>query len=1171
MSFQHLKALLSARINEDGENARVAGLLHALTLWGIPMLLFIVGLRVVSGENLMDSEHVFIFILILFFVTGQFLIRRGYLRLTSSLIMFAAWGGITFTAWGALGLHDASLLGYLTVLFASSILLGNIETLTFFVLSLLVIWWFAYLEAIGVRAPALAQSPYSFARDLSIAFVSSGAIIYFIVHALRRFISQSEREIRERKEADETLLQFRQVMDETNEAIFMVDPETSRYIDFNRSACESLGYSRDELLQLGVINISKNAVNMQAWHERVDLIRNNELRVFETVYLRKDGTTFPVEVSARILDYGRRKPLVAVVRDITERKRAETVIRESEERFRKVFHSSPIAICITTLMDGRLLDANYAYWDLTGLDAERSIGKNLVELHIWSDQNERDEFVRKLTEKRSHYDPDSRFFDASGRTRYTLAFYELIQIGEDECILSMFYDMSGQKRTMEALRQSEMRTRALLEAMPDMLLELSADGIIRSMVPPKGMEQYMLPENFVGRHVREVLLESSASQTLFALGRVIETGHMSAFEFEMDMNDLRGVMEARLVSSGSDTVLMMIRDITQQKTIERERENLIDELEGKNAEAEILREGAAAVALSLDFDETVSRILDQLQRAVPYDSASVQLLVGDELEIIGGRGFPEGKDPTGMRFPFDEDDPAYPILRDGLPYIYYPDIQQASGRFKGFFHVHILSWLAVPLYARGRLTGMFVIDGFESHKFTEAHARFVVTFANQVAVTLENSRLYAELQLELKKQIALRNAITAITSSLRLNEVLGEICKQMASGIDATSAYIASYDPAHSSYTVVADYLSPHVNELEQVSDLNTTYFKKDGAWLFDETNDADFAIIHADDESLTPLARHNLLLYGAKSVLYIPLFVQDRLIGHAELWESRRKRVFTSEEIAFCRAISLQAAIAIENADLFEEVQKELALRKALISELESKNSELERFTYTVSHDLKSPLFTIRGFLGYLEQDAFSGNRERMKADMQRIIDATDRMQRLLNELLELSRIGRLKNEPEYVSFEELAREALELVQGRIMERGVSVHLDADLPTVHGDRQRLLEVLQNLLDNAAKFMGDQREPRIEIGQEGVDGDGKPIFYVRDNGIGILPEHHDRVFGLFNKLDIQTEGTGIGLALVKRIVEVHEGRIWVKSALSPQGEAGGGTTFFFTLPTNPSD
>jgi signal transduction histidine kinase len=180
----------------------------------------------------------------------------------------------------------------------------------------------------------------------------------------------------------------------------------------------------------------------------------------------------------------------------------------------------------------------------------------------------------------------------------------------------------------------------------------------------------------------------------------------------------------------------------------------------------------------------------------------------------------------------------------------------------------------------------------------------------------------------------------------------------------------------------------------------------------------------------------------------------------------------------------------------------------------------------------------------------------------MQRITDATEKMQRLLNELLELSRVGRLRNDPVSIPFEGLVREAVELVQGRIMERGIAVHIDSNMPVVFGDRPRLLEVVQNLVDNAAKFMGEQPAPRIEIGWS-EDENGRPIFHVRDNGIGIPPEHHERVFGLFNKLDVKAEGSGIGLTLVKRIIELQGGRIWVQS------EAGKGATFFFTLPVAP--
>ena len=227
---------------------------------------------------------------------------------------------------------------------------------------------------------------------------------------------------------------------------------------------------------------------------------------------------------------------------------------------------------------------------------------------------------------------------------------------------------------------------------------------------------------------------------------------------------------------------------------------------------------------------------------------------------------------------------------------------------------------------------------------------------------------------------------------------------------------------------------------------------------------------------------------------------------------------------------------------------------------ELEARSAEMERFTYVVSHDLKSPLVTIRGFLGYVEQEARTGDLERMTADMNRIRKATDRMGRLLDDLLELSRTGRIDRPHEDLPLIELVREARGLVEGRLAGRGVRVEVEGPLPSVHGDPQRLVEVLQNLLDNAAKFMGDQPEPRVWIGSR-VEGDGRVLVFLRDNGIGIEPEHHERVFELFQRLDPQEEGTGLGLALARRIVAAHGGRLWVES----EGR-GCGSTFYMTLP-----
>ncbi len=163
-----------------------------------------------------------------------------------------------------------------------------------------------------------------------------------------------------------------------------------------------------------------------------------------------------------------------------------------------------------------------------------------------------------------------------------------------------------------------------------------------------------------------------------------------------------------------------------------------------------------------------------------------------------------------------------------------------------------------------------------------------------------------------------------------------------------------------------------------------------------------------------------------------------------------------------------------------------------------------------------------------------------------------------LLADLLELSRVGLLVDRPEDVAFGEIVDEALELVTGTVCERGVEVEVASDLPGVHGDRARLVGALQNLLENAVRYMGRQASPRIEIGWR--RDESEQVLFVRDNGIGIDPEYHGKIFELFERLDATRGGSGVGLAVVKRIVELHGGRVWVES----EGE-GHGSTFCFTL------
>lgn len=237
-----------------------------------------------------------------------------------------------------------------------------------------------------------------------------------------------------------------------------------------------------------------------------------------------------------------------------------------------------------------------------------------------------------------------------------------------------------------------------------------------------------------------------------------------------------------------------------------------------------------------------------------------------------------------------------------------------------------------------------------------------------------------------------------------------------------------------------------------------------------------------------------------------------------------------------------------------------EIEERERLISELKVSNAELARFNYTVSHDLKNPLVTIKNFLGLLRHDAATGRADRLDHDIDRIAAAADRMERLLEELLELTRVGRPVELARDVDMGELVSWAFKELRGPIAERGVRVEAPPDLPVVRGDRERLEELIRNLIDNGIRYMGDQPAPLIEIGCR-LDEPGNPVLYVRDNGLGIESRYQEKVFDLFQRLDTGTEGTGIGLTLAKRIVEVHGGRIWVES----EG-AGHGSTFCFTIP-----
>ena len=445
-----IKKLISPPLTDDAENADMVFILHSITLWGIPVLLLIVAIRILSGDDRIDAIHIFIGTVIITFLISRIILHFGYFRIASRAILIVAWIGVTYLAWASDGLQNNALIPYMTIILASALLLGEVDTLVLSAFCIAAIWGIAYADSTGLRLTDNPQDSFDLALNLSVNYSLSTVAVYYMIRFLRNSHDRGQKELIERRQMQATL-------------------------------------------------------------------------------------------------------------------------RENEEKFRKVFHSSPVAICITELENGRLLEANYAYWDLMDLKPDDALGRTADELKLWNTPAERNQFVERLKAKGSFYNPEDSFKDKNGNLKRVIGFYEIIHVGGEEQILSMFYDMSEQRRTMDALKESELRTRALLEAMPDMILEVTLGGLISNMIPPKSMESSMPNYEFIGRQIQDVFSEAVVLQTLFAIERAISGDQMNVFEFDENMGGNLRTIEARVVASASDTVLMILRDVTQRKWIETER------------------------------------------------------------------------------------------------------------------------------------------------------------------------------------------------------------------------------------------------------------------------------------------------------------------------------------------------------------------------------------------------------------------------------------------------------------------------------------------------------------------------------------------------------------------------------------------------------------------------
>jgi light-regulated signal transduction histidine kinase (bacteriophytochrome) len=275
-------------------------------------------------------------------------------------------------------------------------------------------------------------------------------------------------------------------------------------------------------------------------------------------------------------------------------------------------------------------------------------------------------------------------------------------------------------------------------------------------------------------------------------------------------------------------------------------------------------------------------------------------------------------------------------------------------------------------------------------------------------------------------------------------------------------------------------------------------------------------------------------------------------------------KEVSLLEDLATDLAFGIHTArVRKERKQAEEEIRRlnqDLERRvRERTAELEATNSELEAFTYSVSHDLRAPLRHIDGFSRLLQEEYSSKLDDTAQHYLERIRTGTLNMGRLVDDLLSLSRIGRRELTCELTGLGSLLREVVHECEAETLGRRMEWKV-GELPFVECDPALMKLVFQNLLSNACKFTRPREVATIEVGQTVVDG--QPAVFVRDNGVGFSMRHVDKLFGVFQRLHRQAdfEGTGVGLATVQRIIHKHGGRIWA------EGEVNKGATFFFTLP-----
>jgi signal transduction histidine kinase len=603
----------------------------------------------------------------------------------------------------------------------------------------------------------------------------------------------------------------------------------------------------------------------------------------------------------------------------------------------------------------------------------------------------------------------------------------------------------------------------------------------------------------------------------------------------------------------------------EQKVDDRTRE-LSEALEQQTATAEILRVISSSPT---DIQPVLDAVAENASRVCAARDAVIFRLEGETLRVVAGHGpipKPEPGEPES-RFPIARDFVAGRAVVDRRTIhvgdLVREDQEYPRGSERARRHGHRTT-LATPLLREGVPIGAILIRRAEVEPFSDKQVQLLETFAAQAVIAIENVRLFQELEArtrELARSVEQLQALgavgQAVSSTLDLETVLTTIVSRadLLAGADGGAIY--EYDESQRVFNLRATQrLGEELVEFSRSEPIRL------GQGAIGRAAESRQPVEIADVEEAGAYEgrmREVMSRTDFRAVLAVPLLREGRILGGLVVLRKSPGR-FAPEVVDLLKTLAAQSAIAIQNARLFSELGDKGR-------ELEAASRHKSEFLANMSHELRTPLNAIIGFSEVLGERMFGELNDKQAEYVQDILSSGRHLLALINDILDLSKIeaGRMELELSRFDLPAAIGSAVILVRERATRHGLALDTSVDdrLGSFVGDERKIRQVLLNLLSNAVKFTPEGG--RITV--RAAPADGVVEISVSDTGIGIAPEDQEAVFQEFRQVGTdyarKREGTGLGLALARRFVDLHGGRIWVKSRL------GEGSTFTFNLPVRP--